>query len=320
MLYIMSPDDTKTPPPPKEPSVVTSTPPWRGASGSSSRFKNLAGKVKSILKIRPQTLKESLEEAFIEQEASGESIDPEEKEMLQNVLEFGERTVGDIMIPRTDIIHIKDTATLHDVQKLLAEHPHTRIPVCKETLDHVRGFIHVKDLIAFISGGSHFSIEKIVRKALYVPPAMPLNDLLVQMKNTRTHMAMVIDEYGGTCGLLTMENLMEEIVGEIRDEHDDGMGDPFLHQISKTVFDASARVSIAELEEKLMIKLSKEAVEYDTLGGMIVSLVGRVPSKGEVVKHPSLNLEFEIVEADSRRVLRVLIRKQSKRAKKTPAS
>ncbi|NDF12447.1 MAG: HlyC/CorC family transporter [Proteobacteria bacterium] len=312
----MSPDDTNNQEPPKEPPASGA---WRGTGVSASRLKTVAGKVRSILKIRPLSLKESLEEAIIEQEASGETIDPEEKEMLQNVLQFGERTVGDIMIPRSDIIFMQDNFTLPELQKLLAQHPHTRIPVCKETLDHVRGFIHVKDLIAFISNGNSFNVEKIVRKALYVPPSMPLNDLLVQMKNTRTHMAMVIDEYGGTCGLLTMENLVEEIVGEIRDEHDDGMGEPFLNQISKNVYDASARVNITDLEEKLAVKLSKPGVDYDTLGGMIAAQLGRVPSKGEVVKHPA-HLEFEIVDADSRRVLRVLIRKQSRRAKKTPQS
>ncbi len=188
------------------------------------------------------------------------------------------------------------------------------MPIYRETLDDPTGMVHIKDVIQFLippdDGNARkepFSLKAIRRDLLFVPPSMPALDLLVKMQTTRVHLALVIDEYGGTDGLVSIEDLVEEIVGEIEDEHDTDEG-PALARRDDGTIDADARAPIEELEEMLGVKLVDEESDddVDTLGGLVFSLVGRVPLRGELIKHPS-GLEFEVRDADARRLKKLRI-------------
>lgn len=256
------------------------------------------------------SLKEALEEVIEEhEEQADERLMPEEKAMLHNVLEFGDRTVSDIMIPRPDIIAVPHDITLPQLKAHIIEQRHTRIPVYEDTLDHVQGFIHVKDLISMFSGDKPFDIKAAMRGILFVPPSMPLIDLLVKMRNVGSHMAIVVDEHGGTDGLATMEDVMEELVGDIQDEHDDDeVPEDKVSRIHDRAYEVSARIHIEKLEQKLGLNLITEenGSEFDTLGGLIFFKLGRVPLKGEVIPHEN-GVRFEIADADARRIHKVRI-------------
>ncbi len=282
----------------------------------TSWFKTLSHKVKGLLRLRPQTLKESLAEVIEEHNAAGETIDPEERLLLDNVLSFSDLNVGDVMTPRTDIVYIDKAASLEELQQMIVEKTHTRIPVCDGSLDDVLGFLHVKDLIPYLSNHKPFEVEDIARQVIFVPPAMKVTDLLVNMRISRVHMAMVVDEYGGTAGLVTMEDVVEEIVGEIWDEHDLQEGMPLIRMLKTGAIEASGRAEIEELEEVLGVSLKLEQEEgepYDTVGGLLFALLGYIPVSGEIVSHP-VGFEFEVIEADPRRIKRVRIRQQKKAA------
>lgn len=256
------------------------------------------------------SLKEVLEEAIEEhEEQADERLPPAERLMLHNVLSFGEIKVSDIMVPRTDI-----AAVAHDIEwegliRHINEMRHTRIPVYEENLDRMLGFLHVKDLLPMLSG-EHFKMSRVLRPLLFVPPSMRVIDLLVMMRQAGNHMAIVVDEYGGTDGLVTMEDVFEEIVGDIQDEHDeaDQHAEDKITRLGDTTFEVSARIPIETLERELNLTLVSEEGEngFDTLGGLIFFQLGRVPVRGELVRHPS-GLRFEIAEADPRRIRRVRI-------------
>lgn len=264
----------------------------------------------SLSATKDASLKEVLEEAIEEHETSGdERLAPEEKIMLHNVLSFGDTKVSDIMVPRTDICAVPYDIDWSDLNKHIMEMRHTRVPVYEDTLDHMKGFIHVKDLLALLSGNESFDMPKIIRPLLYVPPSMRIIDLLVMMRQASCHMAIVVDEYGGTDGLVTMENLFEEIVGDIQDEHDeDEDSDDKITRLSDTSYEVSARIPIETLERELGLNLITEEKEgeFDSLGGLIFFQLGRVPARGEIVRHIS-GIRFEIVEADPRRIRKVRI-------------
>jgi CBS domain containing-hemolysin-like protein len=260
------------------------------------------------------TLRESLEEALEGRDEEGRGLTPEERHMLVNILSFGELRVDDVMVPRADVIAVEENDTLEEVLHLYRLSNHSRMPVYRETLDDPVGMVHIKDVIQFLipaeSGGTEakpFSLKAIRRDLLFVPPSMPALDLLVKMQATRMHLALVIDEYGGTDGLVSIEDLVEEIVGEIEDEHDTDEG-PALARRDDGTIDADARAPIEELEEMLGVKLVDEEGEddVDTLGGLVFSLVGRVPLRGELIKHPA-GLEFEVRDADPRRLKKLRI-------------
>ncbi len=256
------------------------------------------------------SLKEALEEVIEEhEEQDDERLSPEEKLMLHNVLSFSDIKVSDIMIPRTDI-----AAVSHDIplQKLIAhitEYRHTRIPVYQGTLDHLLGFIHVKDLLPIAGSGGAFDIKALIRELVFVPPSMRILDLMAKMRKSGHHMAVVVDEYGGTDGLITLEDLFEEIVGDIQDEHDeDEEQDDKVLRVSDKLFEVSARIPIEKLEKELGLNLVTEekADEFDTLGGLIFFQLGRVPTKGEIIPHVS-GARFEVISADPRRIHKVRI-------------
>lgn len=258
------------------------------------------------------SLRESLEEAIEEHEEDTNKVTlgDKEREMLFNVLEYGELRIDDVMVPRGDIVAVPNNISFQDLVKIFAEAAHSRMPVFRDTLDDVIGMVHVKDTLKLIADGNEpesFKMVSIRRPVLYVPASMRVIDLLAKMRSSRTHMAVVVDEYGGTDGLVTVEDMVEEIVGEIEDEHDT-VEDPELVPLPSGGFDADARLDIEELEEALGHDMTSDerAEDVDTLGGLVFLLADRVPDIGEVILHESGH-KFEVLDADPRRISRIRI-------------
>ena len=240
--------------------------------------------------------------SVLDNKENTENISKQEQLMLRNVLKINEITARDIMIPRANISAVEASNTLDSVLEIFLEEAHSRTPVYEKNLDNIIGMVHIKDLLKYkIKNNTDESIflQSIKREILKVPPSMPVLDLLMKMQLTRIHMAVVIDEYGGSDGLLTIEDVIEEITGEIEDEHDQ-QNIPMLIRTSQKSFEASARVEIKELEKLINLQLLDDD-EIDTLGGLIFSLVERVPQRGEIIKHES-GLIFEILDADPRKI------------------
>lgn len=260
------------------------------------------------------SLRKSLEDVIEEHESEVEPLIAEERVLLMNLLDFGEQRVGDVAVPLADVKAVEIGIGMDELARVFSKIMHSRIPVYRDTLDDPVGMIHIKDVLAAMSSGRKVELRDMIREVLYVPPSMPVLQLLIKMRLTRIHMALVIDEYGGTDGLATIEDLIEEIVGEIEDEHDAIEG-PLLTRQKDGSFEADARVLIEVLEEQLEVKLLRGDRDEDveTLGGLVVSYAGRVPSKGELIEHPG-GLEIEIVDADLRRVKWLRIRKSEGRA------
>jgi len=256
------------------------------------------------------SVRDTLEELIEEREEAELPINADERLMLANILELRDRTVHDVMIPRVDVIAIDLDTSLQEVIATITREGHSRLPVYKEALDDSIGFIHAKDVLAWRSAEDDFAPSKIIRKILFVSPSMQVLELLLEMRVSRSHMALVVDEYGGIDGLVTIEDLVEEIVGEIEDEHDTGQ-EPELVQSSGGDYIADARVTIETLEHEFGDVLSEdEREDLDTLGGLVFSISGHVPIRGELVRHPS-GLEFEILDADPRRIKRLRISRRA---------
>ncbi|MCY4049236.1 MAG: hemolysin family protein [Hyphomicrobiales bacterium] len=261
-------------------------------------------------------LRESLEDILHENSDSPRAIGEEERDMLMNIVGFHEARADDVMVPRADIVAVEENCTLEELLQVFRKEGHSRIPVYRENLDDPRGMVHIKDVVRSLASGdaddvpgrkNNFTLKPLMRRLLFVPPSMPAADLLVRMQTARMHLALVIDEYGGTDGLVSIEDLVEEIVGDIEDEHDIGEG-PLLVRLPSGGIKASARAPIADLAEMTGLDLlpDDEEEEVDTLGGLVVFLAGRVPQRGELISHPA-GLEFEVREADPRRIKRLLI-------------
>jgi CBS domain containing-hemolysin-like protein len=285
-----------------------------------------------------RAIREVLDKALREEGEGGKVLAPQQRDMLLRIVRFGELRVADVMVPRADINAVDEQAPLSELLQVFQQAGHSRIPLYRESLDDLRGMVHIKDLMGWVveqaSTGPvvattaahaetpmHFSAidltkadlsqaissTKIRRQVLFVPPSMPALNLLLRMQSTRVHLAMVVDEYGGTDGLVSIEDLVEQIVGEIEDEHDDD--EDLIHGDAQSGFVALARTPVNELEEKLGVKLvtdPKDAEDFDTLGGLVVALIGRVPVRGELIHHPS-GLEIEILDADPRRVKKLRV-------------
>ena len=240
---------------------------------------------------------------------SSRELTPEEKNMLNNVIGFGESRVEDCMVPRADIVGLELNTDVKDILKIFSDSNHSRIPVYKETLDNPIGMLHMKDLISVFSDKNFddIDIENFLREILFVPPSMKSRDLLVRMQTSRIHMALVIDEYGGTDGLVTIEDLIEEIIGEIEDELFEEDLDRI--KIYDNYIDSSARASIEEINDIVGKSLFTDDIdeEINTIGGLVFVLAGRVPQRGELINHP-LGFEIEITDADSRRIKKVRLR------------
>ncbi len=271
--------------------------------------KRLRGWLRGVLFFQSGQLKEAIAEALEEEPQSATQLPPEEKTMLKNLLEFSEKAARSIMIPRSQIQAVEYATSLEALKKIVGDKSHTRIPIYKETLDSVKGFIHVKDLFPIINGDAVFDMALLLRDVLFVPPSMKVLDLLIKMRLSRVHMAIVVDEYGGTDGLVTMEDLFEQIVGEIHDEHDEGYAHDALRWSPQHTVEVDAKIEVDRLERELAISLREEADgehRYDTLGGLIFFLLGRVPVKGERIPYKN-GIDFEILDGDARRVKSVRI-------------
>lgn len=230
--------------------------------------------------------------------------------MRLRLAEFEELRVDDVMVPRADIKAVEAGIDFQELLEFFAEVTHSRLPVFRETLDDPIGFVHIKDLVTELAKGGappRRPLERMHREVLYVPPSMKLTDLLVKMQATRIHLALVVDEYGGTDGLLTLEDLVEVIVGDIEDEHDDE--EAMFVRRSARLWEADARMEIEDFQEESGVDLSLDDLDadIDTLGGVAFALAGKVPARGEVLRHPG-GTEIEIVDADSRRVRRLRLR------------
>jgi CBS domain containing-hemolysin-like protein len=253
------------------------------------------------------TLREEIEEAIDEAEEShpvAGDLTPVERQMLRNLLHFGDETAGDICVTRGDIVAIPANLPFDAIVRAFAEAEHSRLPVYAESLDEIVGMIHIKDLFAaMIDETRERSIEALIRTPLFVPESMGVIDLLARMRAERVHLAIIIDEFGGTEGLVTIEDVVEEIVGEIEDEHDiEEAG--LLTRLDEGVWEADARIELEELAEAVDARLVWEEDEVDTLGGLVFLLAGHIPVRGESVTHPS-GWRLEAVDSDPRKILRV---------------
>ena len=263
-----------------------------------------------------KSIRESLEEVIEESARSADTeLLPQERVMLANLLRFGELRVDDVMVPRADIVAVEESTSLCDLVRIFREAQHSRLPLYRETLDDPTGLIHIKDVLALVETGPdgllrwpEAPITQVKRELLFVPPSMPARELLLKMQTTHMHLALVIDEYGGTDGLVSIEDLVEEIVGDIDDEHDIEEA-PQLRTLPNGAYEADARLDLEDFKEQTGIALapSDPDEEVDTLGGLVVSLLGRLPQRGEIVPCPK-GYEFEVLEADPRRVKRLRIR------------
>ena len=276
----------------------------------------IADRVAQIMKglRRNSAIRESLEEVIEESEREAQELSSQERLMLTNLLNFGELSVSDVMVPRADIVAVEEQTPLSELIAVFREAQHSRLPVYRETLDDPLGMIHIKDVLALAQTGAGGElvlpptpIAKIRRELLFVPAAMPALDLLMRMQASRIHLALVVDEYGGTDGVVSIEDLVEEIVGDIGDEHDiEETPDIIARPDGK--YDADARMTLEEFRDRTAIDLTnlEREEEVDTLGGVVAALLGRVPVRGEIVSHNGV--EFEILEADPRHTKRLRIR------------
>ena len=253
-----------------------------------------------------ESLRDTIEE-LIEQENTANSEAGEEIVFLRNVLQLRDLAANDVMVPRADIVGVELDTSLEDLVSLMSGSAHSRMPVYRETLDDAVGMVHIKDVVAWRGSADEFTIDKILRRILFVAPSMPILELLLQMRVSRTHMALVVDEFGGTDGLVTIEDLVEEIVGEIQDEHDPEVA-PMMADRADGSIEADARVAIADFEARIgaLLTPAEQQADIDTLGGLVFTLAGRVPSRGEVIRHPS-GAEFEVLDADPRRIKRLRV-------------
>jgi CBS domain containing-hemolysin-like protein len=298
------------------------------------------------------SVRDTIEAALKGELSEDSAFSAEEREMLSRLLRFGALRVEDVMVPRADIIAVDESQSLVELLRTFDEAGVSRVPLFHDTLDDPRGMVHIKDLLSRLMAEAEGRLAadprgegarpqmppkekeqrktdlslvnlarpitgaKIRRPVLYVPPSMPAMNLLIRMQTTRIHMALVVDEYGGTDGLVTIEDLVEQIVGDIADEHDE-TEDAHIVEDPKLGLVALARTPVKELEDRLGVKLlsPEEEEDIDTLGGLVFSVVGRVPARGELVRHPS-GIEFEVLDADPRRVKKLKIHQAQRTAGK----
>jgi magnesium and cobalt transporter len=258
-----------------------------------------------------ESIAELVQEAADAAQVSGEApeFDRQEQALIANVLRLRGTTADDVMIPRADIIAMRHDVTLDEAIAQIRQEGHSRLPVYREQLDDIIGMVHIKDVIAYVGRPEAFRLEAILRRPLLVAPQIPVLDLLLQMRQAHMHLALVVDEYGGIDGLVTIEDLVETIVGDISDEHDELEG-PLVTERGDGSLDMDARLPVEDFEARLGPVLSEDEREadIDTVGGLVFMLAGRVPTKGEVIGHPS-GFEFRVLDADARRIRRLRVRR-----------
>jgi CBS domain containing-hemolysin-like protein len=280
---------------------------------------------------QPVSIRDDLEDALSETGETDE-FSPQERTMLKNVLDLRSQRIDDVMVPRADIVAVPIDTTMGDLLRVFRTAGHSRLPVYAETLDDPRGMVHIRDFLDYLATRAEtepgkrrrkipagapdlgkvdlsapLSGARILRPVLFVPPSMPALDLLVKMQTLRTHMALVIDEYGGTDGLVSMEDLVEIVLGNIEDEHDEDET-PAISRTADGSYVLDARTSLENASAALGVDLSHgdSAQDVDTLGGLVATIAGRLPVRGEIIAHPA-GLEFEVLEADPRRLRRLRV-------------
>ncbi len=291
------------------PAGRSAAPPPPGREPDSKKRRGLIGRLARRLRRnrRAEELRDTIEAIIESSDVEREEIAPDEKWLLRNILRLHSVTVADVMVPRAEMVAIDVNMQIQDLIEAAKSEGHSRFPVYRGSPDEIIGMVHVKDVLLFWSQRRHFKVEKVLRKVLFAAPTMRVLDLLKEMRSTRLHLALVVDEYGGVDGMVTIEDLVEEIVGEIEDEHDSG-APPTLVEESDGVALADARIPIGDLEARCGRFMSdEERAEVDTLGGLVFYLANRVPARGEIIRHAS-GFEFEVVEADPRRVRQLRIR------------
>jgi magnesium and cobalt transporter len=280
-------------------------------AGDDSLFGAMRGWLKGRRRPRgAETVRDALEELIEDRDSAEIPIDEHERQLLGNILHLRDVTAYDVMVPRADIVAVEAKTTLEALIALFIGCGHSRLPVYRRSLDDVIGMVHIKDLLEVMGQGKPFNLPRLARRVQFVAPSMRVTDLLLEMRLKRSHLALVVDEYGGIDGLVTIEDLVEQIVGEIEDEHDQDE-DPELVVQEDGALEADGRTPIAEVEDRMGAVLTEEErEEVETLGGLVSFVAGRVPSRGELITH-SAGLEFEVLDADPRRVKRVRVRRVS---------
>ena len=272
-------------------------------------LKKIFNKYISKKNVTNGSLKESIETVLDSQGKGTDGISRQERLMLSNILKIDQIRSSDIMIPRADIGAVEVNDNFNKVLEVFIKESHSRVPIYEKNLDNIVGMIHIKDLVKYQNSENNKSnfLSSIKREILKIPPSMPALDLLLKMQITRLHMGVVIDEYGCTDGLITIEDVIEEITGEIEDEHDEKTL-PMLIKTSSNTLEASARVEINELQKITNINFiaDLENDDIDTLGGLIFSIAGRIPQRGEIIKHHS-GTNFEIKDADPMKIKSVKV-------------
>jgi CBS domain containing-hemolysin-like protein len=291
-----------------------------GNGQGGDRRNTLLWKIQGLLKRREaESVRDRVEELLEEparhdagprrdEVASG--LDTHERILLGNVLRLRDKTAYDVMVPRADILAMPEDLTLDQAIVLIQREGHSRFPVYRGNLDDVVGMVHIKDVFAAVGRDpASFSLKGILRRPLLVVPTIPVLDLLLEMRAQRIHMALVVDEYGGIDGLVTIEDLVETIVGDISDEHDE-ITAPTIIERPDGMLEMDARTTVEAFEEKLGPVLTEEerAADIDTVGGLVFTLAGRVPARGELISHGS-GIEFRVLEVDARRIRRIRVRR-----------
>ena len=261
---------------------------------------------------KKENFKEAIEDLIEEQEIVDDKLDDGTKKIFSNVIDIRNKCIEDIMVPRADIVAIPETVSFDELMNTISKSKHSRIPTFSENLDKITGMVHIRDFLSSIKDIERKEIKKknvkeISRKILFSSPSMKILDLLLKMRSEKIHMAVVVDKFGGTDGLVTIEDLVEEIVGEIEDEHD-MVQRLFFKKLTRNSFEVSARMLIEDFEKKIKKKfVTKDAEKIDTLGGLVFSISERVPERGEVIEYIDNNVEFKIIEADTRKIKKLII-------------
>jgi magnesium and cobalt transporter len=276
------------------------------AGEETQRQAGLLERLRGFLGLRSDNVREVLEELIESREEHEAPIDENERALLKNILSLRDKTAHDVMVPRAHIVAIEQSLGFEDLVTQFVEAGHSRLPVFRETLDDVIGMVHVKDVLIASRRNKPAALADLLRPVLFAPPSLGIVDLLAQMRARRTHLAMVVDEYGGIDGLVTIEDVVEEIVGEIEDEHDEIAKPPIERRADGTVL-ADGGAPIEDVEALVGHPLvDGDEEEIDTIGGFVTALAGRVPAKGEVFEHGGI--EFEVIDADPRRIARIRLR------------
>jgi magnesium and cobalt transporter len=290
-------------PPEPSPATANDTSPARLSQPLRERLQKLLRQM-----LKSSLPRDELTEALEEHAEEGKVISPEERAILYKMLNARDMTVSDVMIPRSDIVAVDYHITMSELKEIIAREQHTRMPVYEGTLDTLKGFIHLKDLVPALTGDEPFDLDHVLREVYFVSPSMKIIDLLKQMRLSGHHLAIVVDEYGGTDGLVTLEDLFEALVGKIQDEHD--MDDPstVFKRVSSHQFELDAKIRMEELSDIITVDFRGllDDEDYDTIGGFIFAYLHRVPITGETIDIPEIGT-LQILEADPRRVCKVML-------------